>query len=474
VERNPYRQLLRLAGCEHGDLERLVRQEGLEGALSGLYRAGVYLTVDEQKGRRPAQRGSRVVHVDPPLLRNPRLATDIAAATSGSRGPRTPVSIDLAFLHERAASATLAWTPRGVHGWRNALWEIPGSGALMHVLRLAAMGIVPERWFSQVDPATAGLHPRYRWSERALRVGGWLAGIPIPRPRYVPLDEPLPIVHWMAGVLERGQTPHLETFPSSAVRVCQAALGAGIGLEGAHFSLIGEPFTPARQAVIRSVGAEAVSRYGTVECPAIGWGCLNPTVADDHHHSHDFWPVIQPGADGASSQLPATALLVSSVMPSSPMILINASVGDQAEFLDHACECPLAGLGWPRHLRNIRSFEKLTAGGMTFFDTDIIRALEEVLPRRFGGAPTDYQLLEQEDFDGRPALRLLVHPSVGPVEADAVADVFLSALGEGSGVERVMTTQWRQARLLRVERRPPLATPGGKIQHLHQAAPGSR
>ena len=33
---SPYRQLLKLAGCEYGDLERLVRQEGVEGALSAL------------------------------------------------------------------------------------------------------------------------------------------------------------------------------------------------------------------------------------------------------------------------------------------------------------------------------------------------------------------------------------------------------------------------------------------------------
>jgi len=56
--RSPYRQLLQLAGCEYGDLERLVSQDGVEGALLTLFRHGVYLTVDEFKGRRPAVRGS--------------------------------------------------------------------------------------------------------------------------------------------------------------------------------------------------------------------------------------------------------------------------------------------------------------------------------------------------------------------------------------------------------------------------------
>ena len=37
---------------------------------------------------------------------------------------------------------------------------------------------------------------------------------------------------------------------------------------------------------------------------------------------------------------------------------------------------------------------------MTFLDSDVIRVLEEVLPARFGGGPTDFQLVEQEDDDG--------------------------------------------------------------------------
>src|SRR5436853_7740460 len=44
---SPYLQLLRLAGCEYGDLAALVGREGLTGALETLYRLGVYLTIDE-------------------------------------------------------------------------------------------------------------------------------------------------------------------------------------------------------------------------------------------------------------------------------------------------------------------------------------------------------------------------------------------------------------------------------------------
>jgi hypothetical protein len=106
---------------------------------------------------------------------------------------------------------------------------------------------------------------------------------------------------------------------------------------------------------------------------------------------------------------------------------------------------------------------------MTFLDTDILPVLDEILPARFGGGPTDYQLLEEEADDGRPRLRLLVHPTIGSIDPEAVAEVFLSAIGSGCGAERVMELQWRGAGLLRVERKSPVATAGGKILHVHSS-----
>ena len=70
--------------------------------------------------------------------------------------------------------------------------------------------------------------------------------------------------------------------------------------------------------------------------------------------------------------------------------------------------------GWTRHLRDVRSFEKLTSAGMTFLDVDVIRILDETLPARFGGVPGQYQLVEEERPDGRPRVRLLVHPGRRP------------------------------------------------------------
>jgi hypothetical protein len=131
----------------------------------------------------------------------------------------------------------------------------------------------------------------------------------------------------------------------------------------------------------------------------------------------------------------------------------------------------LSELGWPSHLRSIQSFEKLTAGGMTLLDVDVVRVLEESLPARFGGGPTDYQLVEEEAADGQPRLRLLVHPDLGPLVPEQVQAAFLDALGHGSGAERVFALAWRTGDVLRVERQVPLATRSGKILHVHAPLP---
>jgi hypothetical protein len=465
---SPYRTLLRIAGCEAGDLEALVRRDGLEAALSTLYQRGVYLIVEELKGREPVVRGSATVELHPAQLLNPESAVHLLMASSGSRGQRRGIPIDLAYIRDVAVNGMLLQAARGSLGWARAIWSVPGGAALYYLIGYGVYGVYPERWFSQVHPSAPGLDPRYRLSGHALRLGALLAGVRMPSPRYVPVDGPLPIVRWMAGCLATGRTPHLDTFASSAARICLAAAETGIDLAGAHFQLSGEPLTEPLLAAIRRAGAEAVSNYGSMEAGSVGYSCLDPQAPDEAHVVTDLNALIQPGSENPDRRLPATALLVTSLRSAAPIILLNASMGDQAELTRRDCGCPLQRIRWDTHLHTIRSFEKLTAGGMTFLDVDVVRVLEEMLPARFGGGPTDYQLVEEGSDAGGSRLCLVIHPSVGPLDPKEVADAFLSMIGSDSGSTRVAELQWRQGGILRVERRPPVPTPSGKVLHLHQ------
>ena len=248
--------------------------------------------------------------------------------------------------------------------------------------------------------------------------------------------------------------------------ICRAAAVRGIDLSGAQFTVGGEPLTPARAAFLRASGVGVVPRFMSVECAYIGYGCLNPDGTDDYHSINDFTTVIQPGADGLSRGLPPEALLVTTLRSTTPFVLLNVSLGDEAILENRACGCPLQALGWSTHIRKVRSFDKMTSGGMTFLDRDIVNVMETVLPSRFGGTALDYQLVEDEAEDGRPRVLLLVSPAVGPVDEADVLRAFYDAIGTGSGAERVMSLQWQSGNLVSVRRQEPRPTASGKILHV--------
>jgi hypothetical protein len=458
-----YARLLRHAGCELGDLERLVADEGVEGTLRRLAQAGVYLTVDELKGRRPTVRGSTSLEVEAEDLRNPGGVVHGLAQSGGSRGARTIVPIDLAFVRDHAVNTHLTLDAHGGAEWVHAHWGVPGGTAVTNLLEFAKGGNPAVRWFTPVAADAPGIHPRYRFGSAALSLVGRACGVPIPKPELVPLDDPRPIARWMADTLATRRTPHLWTFASSAALVAEAARADGIDIAGARFTGGGEPTTPARRTAVELVGAHLLPRFGTTETDIFAFACAAPAAADDMHVLDDRHAVVR--GDGTS--LPDGALLVTSLLRSAPLLLLNVSLGDRARLERRSCGCPLEELGWPIHIVEARSFEKLTAGGITFLDVDVVRILEEILPARFGGGPTDYQLVETEDGDGRPVVRLLVHPDVGAIDEQAAADAFLDAVGGGSEGDRLAELQWRSGGVLSVERRAPERTASGKIQHLH-------
>jgi hypothetical protein len=464
---SPYHRLLRGAGCEAGDLARLVRDQGIEGALGTLYRAGVYLRADEAKGLQPVVRGGVRFTIRPGELRNPLLRTHFRMHTGGSGGTPATIPIDLATIRDRAVNRRILLTARGGVGATYVEWGVPGSQTLFTVLEYACAGLPVRHWLLKVDPASPALHAAYRWSLRLTRAASLVAGRPLARPEHVPADQALRVARRMAAITSAGQTVWYNGTVSSGVAIAEAAEAAGLDLRGARFSIGSEPMTEARRAAIRRAGVSVASGFGTTETSRIGYGCLDAGTVDEVHVLGDLNAVIQPGPPVAGAPAPAglppRALLLTGVSPTAPLVALNLSLGDQALVDDRDCGCPYRRIGWTTRLRDIESFEKLNAGGMTFFDTDVVRILESDLPARFGGGPTDYQLLEEEGPGGRPRVVLVVRPEVGALDPAAVAAWFLNRLGRGAGAERVMALTWQRSGILDVERRPPELTAAGKV-----------
>lgn len=464
---SPYIPLLKHAGCEFGDVQRLVNQEGLEGALHTLFRQGVYLTTKEFRGDKEIIRGNTCLRINPQKLRNPFTKLHLPVRSAGSRSHGTQVVRDMAYVYDNTFDLVAYLEARQSILSDKGYWAIPGGVALSCLIKFNTTGAPPNRWFSQLNPHGPELTSRYRLSTRILNIAGRFAGVPMPSPEYVSLEDPFPIIQWIQQCLQQGRTPHLYTFASSAVRLAQYAIASNISLKGVHITMSGEPSTPARLQTVRSTQAEAFPTMGCVETGTVGYGCITPEAPDDMHLGKDLHAVIQPGKSFEGTELKPLSLLFTTLRLSSPLILLNISMGDQAVLKNRACGCLQGEIGLDTHLHSVRSFEKLTSGGMAFLDTEIIQVLEVDLPKLFGGGPTDYQLIEGEDKNGKPHLRLLVHPHLGPLDETQVKQAFLEKIGSEDGADKLTSLIWHHADMISIERTPPKTTSTGKIQHMH-------
>jgi hypothetical protein len=452
---SPYRRLMEHAGIERGDLEHLVDQRGLEGALSELYAAGVRVSLDEFRGRVPLRRGELELAADPQDFDNPRFGGDWAGRTGASRSSGRRVLVDLDQLTYEAGYHALFLDAFGLAGRPYAVWRPapPGVAGLKNVLWQAKLGLPVERWFSQhsaslrADGLVAKLAPVALAAARPF-------GSPLPVPEYVSLADPTPVAEWLAAKAAEGRPAILDTNASSAVRVCAEAERHGFSVAGSLLRLGGEPFTDGKARQFKRVGARAVCHYSMGDASRIGLACASPAALDDVHLLSDKIALLQPKPGGP--------LLLTSLLPVSPKLLLNVEVDDRAIVEQRDCGCPLGEVGLTTHLREIRSDAKLTSEGMSFLGADLMALVEDALPARFGGAAGDFQLVESEQR-GLPVVEVLVAPELGVVSDDEVIDAVLEFLGGRDPAHRMMAARWQAANTLRVARRRPVATYAGKV-----------
>jgi hypothetical protein len=285
---------------------------------------------------------------------------------------------------------------------------------------------------------------------------------PMPVPEHVPLNEAQKVAAWLETKRRQGRPAVLDTNVSAAVRVCLAAREKGFDISGTFFPGGGEPLTPAKAKIIRETGSRAHCHYSMSELGTMGLACANPIHLDEVHLLTDKIAVIQRTKEvGTAEEVESRE----HVILLCPKLMLNVESDDYGNLESRECGCRIGEFGYGTHLSNIRSYEKLTSEGVTFLGTELLRVIEEVLPGRFGGGPTDYQFAEEE-VDGLPKVNIVVSPRVGEVDDKAVIDTVVNALIPYPGGE-VMVRQWCQGNTLRVIRREPYTTSSAKILPLH-------
>ena len=463
IPRSPYLALFRWAGIEWGDVERLVRSEGVEGALQKLCVGGVRVTLDEFKGQRPIQRPGLELPVAAEDFDSPLLNAHFEGRTGGSGGARRRLAVDLGLVAHDAAMCRIMLESLEARRMPSATWRAvpPNNSGLKKALMGARIGIPLDRWFSELptrwDPANfkyAAFTAYTVWAARR-------AGRRFPYPEHVTREEVGIIVDWMAGMVAAGTPAYMDCAASAAVRICQAALDSGADLTGSLFRAGSESLTQARAETIRRTGSRVVAGFSTSETGPIGMACANPAAVDDVHILTDKIAVIQ-AMPGDTEPGRGDTLFMTTIFPSCPKILFNVDSGDSGVLETRDCGCGLEGVGFKLHLRQIHSHEKLTSEGILLPPAEICRLVEEVLPAAFGGAPTDYQLIE-DGRDGIPMIRIVIRPEVGPVDDATVVRTFLTAMSRSGAGGTLMAQQLEQAGTLSVIRREPHRSPIGKM-----------
>ena len=466
---SPYRHLLQSAKLTIDDIERLVAQAGVDGTLERLHDAGVHITLEEFKGHTTLRRPGLELSLRPEDFDNPLSARQYEANTGGSGGNARRILFGLDLLEHEALYHAGFYDAHGATSWPAALWlpAPPGAVGIKSVLIRAKLNVPVQRWFSQIQPGDVdGRHRAFATATRVVaRANGWT----FPRPEYTPAAGARRVATWLAEQRASHSGAICLTTPSAAVRVCGAAMESGLDVSGTLFVLVGEPFTEAKAQVLTAAGCRAATHYAMVEAGMIGLACRAPLAGapDDVHLVSDKVATIQRhGSVGSNGSAPQ-ALFHTSLLAAAPKVMLNVESGDSGVIEERDCGCGVLPASYRRHLHTIRSYEKLTSEGMHFTGTSLVSLVEEVLVRRYGGRPTDWQLVEREE-NGLPKVSLVASAGIGPIDERDVVRTVLDYLKQRGPGEQLMAEVWENGGTLRVVRGEPHVTAAGKIEVLQK------
>ncbi|MBL0169940.1 MAG: hypothetical protein IPP90_04280 [Gemmatimonadaceae bacterium] len=469
--RSPYRALLDMAGCTMGDLRALVASDGLEATLLRLRRDGVYVRFEEFKGLEPIVRGSQTIHATPADFDNPTNGRYYATTTGGSTGPGRRILLDLEHFETLLPGRILIRHVQGVTGVPAANWsDIPPGGGLKAALLQAAAGEPAMEWFTARLSGPDGAPLRFRLATYAALSVARAAGAAVAWPRYLPFDQAVVLARWARDQVQRVGACTIHGSVSRILRIAVAATEAGIDLTGVVLRGSGEPSTSAKVAQITRTGATFRSGYSFSEVGPVGSSCLTSDGPNDQHFMQDHLALVQASRPVPGFALEVPAFCFTTLLSTAPKFLLNVESDDYGTVDTTPCGCRWETLGFTTHIRDIRSFRKLTGEGITLVGSDMERILDDLLPARFGGSALDYQFAEEEDERGFTRLTLLIAPTVS-IEDEAVAMEFvLQALEHAGAGGALATSIWRQAGTLRIRREAPTITGRGKLMPLTSRA----
>ena len=267
---NPYHTLFRWSGCSYGDLEAAVRRDGLEAALESLRKAGVYLSHDEFKGKKPVERSGKTIALNPGELANPLVQGTLETSSSGSRSSGTVTRRSLEYQFYREAQERVFVDEFDIS--RRTLVRLssilPSTGGLRRGLLYPRRGNPVDKWFALAGSFRDSWH--YRAFTKFLVLEARMLGIKTEFPTYLPTNDFSQVALHLARRRSEGANCLFSASVSLAVRVAAAAAEEGLDISGILFSVHGEALTDAKREVIEATGAKPYPGYTISELGKVG------------------------------------------------------------------------------------------------------------------------------------------------------------------------------------------------------------
>jgi hypothetical protein len=464
---SPFLKLLKSANLEFEDVRSLVKNEGVEGALDELLGNGVYITLDEFKGKADCVRNGKTFRFDESDFDNTLFRSGLETTTGGTRSAGTRVVINFNALADGAENYAVFYKVHNLLDSPKVIWLPVGLGLTVSLTHIK-IGNTPVEWFSQIKwSPTVGRVNFYSvfknsMMSKSVIYGAKMMGIDFPRMKSLNFEGTETVCRSISKLAKENSVCCVMTYPSSALRACKIAAERGIDIDGTVFIVGGEPLTPAKRKEIEKAGAGVIPFYAASETGTISFGCGKQSHCDDTHLMRHELAMIQYKREVMEGKK-VDAFLLSSLSPEARKFLINVEIGDCGVIKRTDCGCGYGKLGFRDIIYNIRSFEKLTGEGMTLIGSDMVEVIEDDLPAMFGGSSTDYQLVEDEDEKGFTHMDVLVSPEVGKVDGKKVVDAVYEGLARRSKVRNESFDVWKDAGTIRVKREKPIITRGGKI-----------
>jgi hypothetical protein len=466
---SPYLPLLKAAGCQYADLETMTRRAGLENTLNKLRDEGVYITYEEFKGLKPLIRNNLAMTINSRDFDNPFISGAIEDTSGASRSAGTRILYDFrSMVDQWALHHQLTLAANGALDLPSGIWTSSSPGNMpIGVFTMQKIGRPLQKRFSNLDPRQLKAPFKTSLAMFYILQTGRLYGARWPEYEYVSPDNTYRVAEWIASNLNGRGACWLMTYPSMAVRICKSAMEKGISLAGMKFFLVGEPITAIKAREIEAAGAAYFACYGFMEGGVIGGSCAMPSQIGDLHIFKDSLALTQRSREVPHASISVNASLLTSLLPSAYKILLNVEIGDYCIMGSRNCGCKLGEWGLTEHIHSVRGFDKLTGEGLTLIGTDLVNIIEQVLPSRFGGVSTDYQIVEEEDEKAQTRLTILADPAVGQIDENDLIGTVLRELGKSKVSWEGSATVLLQSQTIRLKRIKPYITSRGKLLPLH-------